>query len=75
MKNAAALHSSIVLPSPDIAPEPEMLIFGDETSKDDHISARQMGYSARGTQCVQSGCFVHSCGVFLGVASVVGAVD
>lgn len=42
----------------EIAPDPEMLMFGDEAAKNKHTLARQMGYSARGTRCVQSRCFV-----------------
>jgi hypothetical protein len=33
------------------------------------------GYSTCGTRCIQSGCFVHSCGVFLGVDSVVSNLE
>ncbi|OAX43700.1 hypothetical protein K503DRAFT_731083 [Rhizopogon vinicolor AM-OR11-026] len=42
----------------DIAPNPEMLMFGDEAAKNDCTLARSMGYSPRGTRCVQSGCFI-----------------
>jgi len=41
-----------------IAPNPEMLIFGDEAAKNDHTLARSMGYSQRGTRCVRSRCFI-----------------
>ena len=42
----------------DIAPNPEMLMFGDEGAKNDHTLAWPMGYSQRGTRCVQSRCFI-----------------
>jgi hypothetical protein len=38
----------------DIAPNPEMLMFGDEAAKNDHTLARH----GRGTRCVQSRCFI-----------------
>ncbi|KAG2045998.1 hypothetical protein BDR06DRAFT_857428, partial [Suillus hirtellus] len=42
----------------DIAPDPEMLMFGDEAAKNKHTLARQMGYSACGTHYIQSRPFV-----------------
>ena len=42
----------------DITPNPEMLMFADEAAKNDHTLARSMGYSQRGTRCVQSRCFI-----------------
>ncbi|OAX36843.1 hypothetical protein K503DRAFT_660889, partial [Rhizopogon vinicolor AM-OR11-026] len=42
----------------DIAPNPEMLMFGDKAAKNGHTLARSTGYSPRGTRCVQSGCFI-----------------
>ncbi|KAG2146321.1 hypothetical protein DEU56DRAFT_731739, partial [Suillus clintonianus] len=42
----------------EIAPDPEMLMFGDEAAKNKLTLARQMGCSARETCCVQSRCFV-----------------
>ncbi|KAG2065700.1 hypothetical protein BDR04DRAFT_1107999, partial [Suillus decipiens] len=41
----------------EIAPDPEVLMFGDEAAKNKHTLDRQMGYSARGTR-VQSRPFV-----------------
>ncbi|KAG2079263.1 hypothetical protein BDR04DRAFT_1086467, partial [Suillus decipiens] len=40
------------------APDPEMLMFGDEAANNKHTLDRQMGYSARGTRCVHSRSFV-----------------
>ncbi|KAG2064882.1 hypothetical protein BDR04DRAFT_1109469, partial [Suillus decipiens] len=42
----------------EITPDPEMLTFGDEAAKKKRTLDRQMGYSARGTRCVQSRPFV-----------------
>ncbi|KAG2069828.1 hypothetical protein BDR04DRAFT_1100920 [Suillus decipiens] len=43
----------------EIAPDPEMLMFGDKAAKNKHTLDRQMGYSARGTRCVQSRPFIN----------------
>ncbi|KZP19645.1 hypothetical protein FIBSPDRAFT_699046, partial [Athelia psychrophila] len=37
----------------DIAPDPNMLMFGDEASKDKRTSARRQGWSERDTRCAQ----------------------
>ncbi|KAG2074769.1 hypothetical protein BDR04DRAFT_1092286, partial [Suillus decipiens] len=42
----------------EIAPDPEVLMFGDEAVKNKHTLGQHMGYSARGTSCVQSRPFV-----------------
>lgn len=42
----------------DLAPDPEMLMFGDEASKDERTSVRRKGWSIRGRQCIQRKCFV-----------------
>jgi transposase len=42
----------------DQVPDPNMLMFGDEASKDERTSARRQGWSLRGTRCVQRKCFV-----------------
>jgi transposase len=42
----------------DQIPDPNMLMFGDEASKDERTSARRRGWSLRGTRCVQQKCFV-----------------
>jgi len=38
--------------------DPNMLMFTDETAKDEQTSGRRMGWSKVGTQCVQRRCFV-----------------
>ena len=42
----------------DQVPDPNMLMFGDEASKDERSSARRRGWSPRGTRCIQRKCFV-----------------
>jgi hypothetical protein len=42
----------------DQVPDPDMLMFGDEASKDERTMARRWGWSLRGTRCVQRKCFV-----------------
>jgi len=42
----------------ELVPDPEMLMFGDEASKDKRTSNRQKGWSRQGTRCVQRKCFV-----------------
>ncbi|KZP14063.1 hypothetical protein FIBSPDRAFT_705616, partial [Athelia psychrophila] len=37
----------------DLVPDSNMLMFGDEASKDERTSARRRGWSERGTRCVQ----------------------
>ena len=40
-------------------PDAAMLMFADETAKDERTSGRRMGWSRVGTRCVQRQCFVH----------------
>lgn len=42
----------------DLVPDPEMLMFGDEASKDERTSIRRKGWSIRGCRCIQQKCFV-----------------
>ena len=42
----------------ELVPDLEMLMFGDEASKDERTSNRRKGWSRRGTRCVQRKCFV-----------------
>jgi transposase len=42
----------------DQVPDPNMLMFGDESSKDARTSVRRQGWSLRGTRCIQKRCFV-----------------
>jgi transposase len=42
----------------DQVPDPDMLMFGDEASKDERTLARRWGWSLRGTRCIQRKCFV-----------------
>ena len=42
-----------------LVPDPNMLMFMDQTAKDERTTARQMGWSRIGTPCVQWACFVH----------------
>jgi len=42
----------------ELVPDPEMLMFGDEASKDERTSNRRRGWSRQGTRCVQRKCFV-----------------
>ena len=42
----------------DLVEDPNMLMFGDEASKDERTSARRRGWSLRGSRCVQQKCFV-----------------
>ena len=42
----------------DQVPDPNMLMFGDEASKDERTLARRWGWSLRGTRCIQRKCFV-----------------
>ncbi|KAJ8592081.1 hypothetical protein M405DRAFT_687158, partial [Rhizopogon salebrosus TDB-379] len=42
----------------EIAPDPEMLMFGDEAAKDERTLIRQHGHSKIGTRCIQRKCFV-----------------
>ena len=42
----------------DLVEDPNMLMFGDEASKDERTSARRRGWSLRGSRCVQRKCFV-----------------
>jgi transposase len=42
----------------DLVPDPEMLMFGDEASKDERTSNRHKGWARQGAQCVQRKCFV-----------------
>jgi hypothetical protein len=45
----------------DIVSNPDMLMFGDEASKDERTSARRRGWSECGSRCVQRKCFVRGC--------------
>jgi hypothetical protein len=38
--------------------DPNMLMFGDEASKDERTSVRRWGWSLRGSRCIQRKCFV-----------------
>jgi transposase len=42
----------------DQVPDPNMLMFGDEASKDERTLAHRRGWSLRGTRCIQRKCFV-----------------
>lgn len=42
----------------EIAPDPEMLMFTDESAKDERTSARRTGWSAIGNRCVSRRVFV-----------------
>jgi len=42
----------------DQVPDPNMLMFGDEASKDERTSARRRGWSLKGTRCIQRKCFL-----------------
>src|SRR6202789_4344935 len=42
----------------DQVPDPNMLMFGEEASKDERTLARRRGWSLRGTRCIQRKCFV-----------------
>lgn len=42
----------------DLAPDPHMLIFMDESSRNDRTSHQRTGRSRRGIRCVQRQCFV-----------------
>jgi len=42
----------------DQVPDPNMLMFGDEASKDERTLGRRRGWSLRGTRCIQRKCFV-----------------
>ena len=42
----------------ELVPDLEMLMFGDEASKDERMSNRRRGWSCQGTRCVQRKCFV-----------------
>ena len=42
----------------ELAPDPRMLMFTDESSKDEHTQHRPNGWSAIGTQCESSHCFI-----------------
>lgn len=42
----------------DQVPDPNMLMFGDEASKDERTSTRRKGWSLMGTRCIQRRCFV-----------------
>jgi transposase len=42
----------------DQVPDPNMLMFGDEASKDERTSACRRGWSLRGIRCIQRKCFV-----------------
>jgi hypothetical protein len=42
----------------ELVPDPEMLMFADEASKDERMSNRWKGWSRRGTRCAQRKCFV-----------------
>lgn len=44
-----------------LVPDPNMLMFTDDTAKDERTTARQMGWSRIVTPCVQWACFVHGC--------------
>ena len=41
-----------------LVPDPNMLMFTDQTVKDERTTARQMGWLSIGTPCVQPACFV-----------------
>lgn len=41
-----------------LVPDPNMLMFTDETAKDERTTARRMGWSRVGTRCMQWACFV-----------------
>jgi len=42
----------------ELVPNPDILMFGDEASKDERTSNRCRGWSQQGTQCVQRKCFM-----------------
>ena len=42
----------------NLAPDPEMLMFDDESSKDERTSNRRRSWSCKGMYCVQRKCFV-----------------
>ncbi|KAG2335948.1 hypothetical protein BDR05DRAFT_833832, partial [Suillus weaverae] len=42
----------------EIAPDPEMLMFGDEAAKDERALIRKFGHLKIGTRCIQRKCFV-----------------
>jgi hypothetical protein len=42
----------------DQVPDPNMLMFGDEASKDERTSVRRWGWSLSGTRCIQHRRFV-----------------
>lgn len=42
----------------DLVTDPNQLMFGDETSKDERTSTRQKGWSEKGEQCIQRKFFV-----------------
>ena len=42
----------------DQVPDPNMLMFGDEASKDERTSARRQGWALKGSQCIQRKCFM-----------------
>jgi transposase len=42
----------------DLVTDPNMLMFGDEASKDERTPNRRKGWSRQGTRCVQRKCFV-----------------
>ncbi|KAH7918821.1 hypothetical protein BV22DRAFT_1108262 [Leucogyrophana mollusca] len=56
----AILHAMFMNCIADLAPDPEMLLFGDEAAKDRRTTGRKMGYSPKGN--VKSG----SSGTFRG---------
>lgn len=45
----------------DLAPDPNMLMFGDEASKDKRTSARRCDWSEQGMRCIQRKFFVCGC--------------
>src|SRR5712672_2612529 len=42
----------------DLVTDPNMLMCGDEASKDERTPNRRKGWSQQGTRCVQQKCFV-----------------
>ncbi|KAG1839724.1 hypothetical protein DFJ58DRAFT_613625, partial [Suillus subalutaceus] len=42
----------------NIAPDPEMLMFGDEAAKDERTLIQRYGRSRIGMKCIQRKCFV-----------------
>ena len=56
-----------------LVPDPNMLMFTDETAKDERTTARWMGWSRIGTPCVQWAYFV--CGCYYSVLPVLTLDD